>query len=452
MISPDETKLAFAAIDQNGVIKLWTRSLKANDATAVPGTEGAGAPFWSPDSRSLGFFAGGKLKTVELNGGNLQTIADSSWVGVAAWATDGTILFRPAASSPLFRVPAAGSQAAPMHALAANDYSESDPATLPDGKHILMVASDKAQRKRIEFRSVTSPETKVVLDDAQHPGYSAGFLFFIRNQKIFAQGFDASSGKLSGAATPIADADWYSLTGTSVLAFQSVSHDARLQWFDLSGDLTATTGLVAYYLAPKFSPDDKQILFLEGDPQNPGTTDLWSLPVAGGVNRRITFGPGWKGWSVWSPDAKYIAYMVETTGKVRIVRKPSDGSGAEETLLTLGPEISAALVVDWSPDGRYLSYDAYNLNEGRRALWILPLFGDRKSFQCAPSVAGNQFDGNFSPDGHWLAYFSDETGQPEVYIVPFPGPGGKYQISQKGGWLVRWDKKGDLLNHRQPGH
>jgi hypothetical protein len=210
------------------VIKLWTRSLKANDATAVPGTEGAGAPFWSPDSRSLGFFAGGKLKTVELNGGNLQTIADSSWVGVAAWATDGTILFRPAASSPLFRVPAAGSQAAPMHALAANDYSESDPATLPDGKHILMVASDKAQRKRIEFRSVTSPETKVVLDDAQHPGYSAGFLFFIRNQKIFAQGFDASSGKLSGAATPIADADWYSLTGTLVLAFQSVSHDARL--------------------------------------------------------------------------------------------------------------------------------------------------------------------------------------------------------------------------------
>jgi len=141
VISTDETKLAFAAIDQNAVIKLWTRSLKANDATAVPGTEGAGAPFWSPDSRSLGFFAGRKLKTVELNGGNLQTIADSSWVGAAAWTPDGTILFRPAASSPLFRVSAAGGQAAPMHALAANDYSESDPAMLPDGKHILMVAS-----------------------------------------------------------------------------------------------------------------------------------------------------------------------------------------------------------------------------------------------------------------------------------------------------------------------
>jgi Tol biopolymer transport system component len=101
--------------------------------------------------------------------------------------------------------------------------------------------------------------------------------------------------------------------------------------------------------------------------------------------------------------------------------------------------------VDWSPDGRYLPYDAYNLQEGRRAHWILPLFGDRKPFQCASAIAGDQYDGNFSPDGHWLAYFSDETGQPEVYVVPFPGPGGKYQISQNGGWLVRWDKNGDLF-------
>jgi Tol biopolymer transport system component len=290
------------------------------------------------------------LKTVELSGANQQTLTDSSWVGVAAWLPDGTILFRPATSSPLFRVPANGGQAAPMHALNANDYSESDPAMLPDGKHVLMVVSDKGQRRRIEFRSLTSSETKTVIDDARHPEYSGGFLFLIRNQKIFAQRFDASSGKLSGTATPLADADWYSISGTSVLAFQSVSHDTRLQWFDLSGNLTGTTGQVAYYLAPKISPDGKQVLFLEVDPQNPGATNLWSLPATGGVSRRMTFGPDWKGWSVWSPDAKYIAYGVETAGKVRIVRKPSDGSGAEETLLTLGPEISAATVVDWSPD------------------------------------------------------------------------------------------------------
>jgi Tol biopolymer transport system component len=445
VVSPDETKLAFTVIDQNGLIKLWTRSLKANNATAVPGTEGAASPFWSPDSRSLGFFAGGKLKTVDLGGGNLQALADSPWTETAAWAPDGTILFRPAARSPLLRVPAGGGQAVPMHALGANDYSESDPAILPDGKHVLIVVSDKSQHRRIALVSLTSSETKFVLDDGRQPAYSGGFLFFIRNQKIFAQPFDADSGKVSGTATPVADADWYSVAGPSVLAFQSVSHDTRLQWFDMSGNPTGTTGQVAYYLSPKISPDGKQLLFLMEDLQNLGATDLWSLPAAGGVSRRMTFGPFWKGWSAWSPDGKYIAYGVKAPGKVSIVRKPSDGSGAEETLLTLGPEISAASVVDWSPDGRYLSFDAYDINQGRRAHWILPLFGDRKPFQCAPVVGGDQYDGNFSPDGHWLAYFSDETGQPEVYVVPFPGPGGKYQISHGGGWIVRWDKKGDLF-------
>jgi len=223
-------------IDQAGLIKLWTRSLKATDAAPVPGTEGAASPFWSADGRSLGFFAGGRLKTVELGGGNLQALADSPSVGMAAWAPDGTILFRPGVSSPLFRVSAAGGQAAPMRALGANDYAESDPAMLPDGKHILMVVSDKNQHWRIEMRSLVSSEARVVLYDARQPAYAAGFLFFIRNQKIFAQPFDAGSGKVSGNATPLADADWYSVAGPSMLAFQSFSHDTRLQWFDMSGN------------------------------------------------------------------------------------------------------------------------------------------------------------------------------------------------------------------------
>jgi|HubBroStandDraft_2_1064218.scaffolds.fasta_scaffold00938_12 Tol biopolymer transport system component len=449
VVSPDETKLAFTVIDQNGLIRLWTRSLKANDAVAVPGTEGAAAPFWSLDGRSLGFFAGGKLKTVELNGGNLQVLADSPWDGKAAWAPDGTILFRPAATTPLVRVPSTGGPAVPMRALGTNDYSESDPAILPDGRHLLLVVSDKNQHRRIELRSLNSSETKVILEDGWQPAYADGFLLFVRKQKIFAQPFDVGSGKLSGTATPLADADWYSLAGASVLAFQSLSPDMELQWFDKTGNATGRVGQIAYYLSPKISPDGKQILFLQTDLQNANTTDLWSLPAAGGVTQRMTFGPGWKGWSVWSPDGKDIAYVVEAegkgAGKVSIARKPSDGSGAEETLLSLGPEISTAAIVDWSPDGRYLSYDAFNINQGRRSHWILPLFGDRKPFQCAPAVNGNQYDGNFSPDGHWLAYFSDETGRPEVYVVPFPGPGGKYQISHDGGWLVRWDKKGDLF-------
>ncbi len=443
VVSPDESKLAFSAIDQNGLIKLWTRSLKASDATAVPGTDGAAEPFWSPDGRSLGFFAGGKLKTVELSGGNLQVLADSSAPSGAAWAPDGTILFKPASSSPLFRISAAGGKAVPFAVLGANDYSDYSPAILPDGTHILVVVVDKKQHRRVELRSLESPETKLVLDDADHPAYAGGFLFFIRNEKIFAQSFNPGSRQVSGGATPLADADWYSVAGRSVLAFQAISRETRLQWFDLSGNPLGTIGQVAFHLSPKIAPDGKQILFLAGDPHNPGSMDLWSVPAAGGVSTRMTFGPGSKRWSVWSPDGKYIAYTTRSDGKVRIVRKPSDGSGAEETLLTLGPEILSSSVVDWSPDGHYLSYDVFDINKGGMANWGLPLFGDKKPFQPGP-VTGNQYDGNFSPAGHWLAYFSDETGQPEVYVVPFPGPGGKYQISHGGGWVVRWDKKGDL--------
>lgn len=443
VVSPDETRLAFTAIDQNGSIKLWTRSLKASDATAVPGTDGAASPFWSPDGRSLGFFAGGKLKTVELNGGNVQVLADSSAPYASAWAPDGTILFRPVLYSPLFRIPAAGGKAVPFGVLGANDLTQFNPAILPDGKHILVGVSDKKYHDRVEFMSLTSSETKLVLDDADVPAYAGGFLFFMRDKKVFAQPFDLGSGKVSGAATPLADADWYSIAGRSALAFQAVSRETRLQWFDLSGNPLGAIGAVGSYRSPKISPDGRQILFLAGDPQNPDSRDLWSLPATGGVTTRMTFGPGLKAWSVWSPDAKYIAYAVRSDGKLSIVRKPSDGSGVDETLQTFGPEILSAPVVDWSPDGRYLSYDAFNVNEGRYAIWALPLFGDKKPFQPAP-VAAAQFDGIFSPDGHWLAYFSAETGQPEVYVVPFPGPGGKYQISHGGGWQLRWDKKGDL--------
>jgi eukaryotic-like serine/threonine-protein kinase len=444
IVSPDESKLAFTAIDQNGLIKLWARSLKASDATAIPGTEGAAAPFWSPDGRSLGFFAGGKLKTVELNGGNLQILADSSSPGSAAWAPNGTILFKPTLSSRLFRVPAAGGKAVPFAVLDANDYSNYHPAILPDGEHFLVVVIDRQQQRHIEIKSLTSSVSQLVLDDADQPAYAGGFLFFIRNQKVFVQPFDPATGKLSGAAIALADADWYSVAGPSVLAFQSISRETRLQWFDLRRNPLGTIGQIAHHLSPKIAPDGKQILFLAGDPQNPDVTDLWSLPAAGGVSRRMTFGAG-RRWSVWSPDGKYIAYSVPSDGKVSLVRKRSDGSGAEETLLTFGPEITLASVVDWSPDGRYLSYGAINMNQGRMASWCLPLFGDRKPFQPAPVIAGNQYDGNFSPDGHWYAYFSNETGQPEVYVVPFPRPGGKYQISQGGGWIVRWDNKGELF-------
>jgi len=164
----------------------------------------------------------------------------------------------------------------------------------------------------------------------------------------------------------------------------------------------------------------------------------------GGGSTRLTFGPGRKAWSVWSPDGKYIAYGGAAGENEAIFRKPADGSGEAEDLVTMEPADRGLAVVDWSPDGRYLSYDFFNTKEGREENWILPLVGDKKPFQVTHADA-SQYDGNFSPDGQWFAYFSYESGRPEVYVVPFPGPGGKYQISHTGGWLVRWARGGRLF-------
>jgi len=455
VVSPDGSKLAFSAIDKSGTIKLWTRSLKANDAAPLPGTEGAAYPFWSPDGRSLGFFSGDKLETIDLNNGNVEVLSEHSIQGRAAWSSGGTILFRPAERSPLFRVPASGGRAAPVRALAASDYTESAPAALPDAEHYLVVVTNQKQDQRIEFRSLNSSGAKVVIEGADWPDYSDGFLLYSKNGKILGQSFDSKSGALSGTATPILDAARYSAGGQSVLAFQAWSSESRLQWFDLSGNPTGVIGQVAAYRSPKISPDGRRVLAVVTDSRNhanpdldsrsAANPDLWTLPVDGGVSTRMTFGPGFKAWCVWSPDGRYIAYgRQDPDGKAILARKPSDGSGAEETLLTLGPETGLVEAIDWSPDGRYLSIDTRDKTTGLGANWGVPLFGDKKPFRVA-QVDANQFEGNFSPDGHWLAYFSYETGQPEVFVVPFPGPGGKYQISHGGGWLIRWDKKGNLF-------
>jgi WD40 repeat protein len=352
-------------------------------------------------------------------------------------------------------VPASGGRAAPVRALAASDYTESAPAALPDGEHYLVVVTNQKQDQRIEFRSLNSSSAKVVIEDADWPDYSDGFLMYSKNGKILGQSFDSKSGALSGTATPILDAARYSAGGQSVLAFQAWSSESRLQWFDLSGNPTGVIGQVAAYRSPKISPDGRRVLAVVTDSRNhanpdldsrsAANPDLWTLPVDGGVSTRMTFGPGFKAWCVWSPDGRYIAYgRQDPDGKAILARKPSDGSGAEETLLTLGPETGLVEAIDWSPDGRYLSIDTRDKTTGLGANWGVPLFGDKKPFRVA-QVDANQFEGNFSPDGHWLAYFSYETGQPEVFVVPFPGPGGKYQISHGGGWLIRWDKKGNLF-------
>jgi serine/threonine protein kinase/Tol biopolymer transport system component len=446
-VSPDGIRVAFSAIDQSGAVKLWIRSLSAREGVAVNGTDNASAPFWSPDGRTVGFFADAKLKTLDVDGGTIQVLSEVPPLsGSASWGTDGTILFSSRGGG-LSYLSTQDGKVGHLNPPGANDFDQDHPAFLPDGKHFLYEVESRSNQVRIEMGSLGSSASKLVLENAHSPGYAAGFLLFVREGKVFAQRFDVGAGKVSGGPTMLADSRSYSVGGRSALAFQATSSEARLQWYDREGKPLGTIGPVTAYLNVKLSPDGKQVLTVQESQQDRASSfwgsNLWSIPADGGVSSRLTYGKDWKGWSVWSPDGKYIAHSVLSDGKAALVRRPADGSGSEETLLTLGSDFPIASVVDWSPDGRYLSYYAFDAKKAQGENWIVPLFGDRKPFQVAP-VAAAQYDGNFSPDGHWLAYFSYESGRPEVYVVPFPGPGGKYQISRAGGWNLRWGGKNQL--------
>jgi Tol biopolymer transport system component len=216
-----------------------------------------------------------------------------------------------------------------------------------------------------------------------------------------------------------------------------------MTWYDTNGNAQGTIGPVGVYSSVRISPDGTRVLANLYDPQQPSIADLWSYPASGGVPTRLTFGPGTKEFAVWSPDAKSIAYACDSGGRAAICRKPSDGSGVQEQLASFDEGLTDLVVVDWSPDGKYLSFNAKVAKSLRTELLVLPVAGDRKPIQVAPATA-NQYHGTFSPDSRWISYFSYEAGRPEVFVVPFPGPGGKFQISQTGGWNVVWSRAGRL--------
>ncbi|MGB6483465.1 MAG: protein kinase [Candidatus Acidiferrales bacterium] len=456
VLSPDGAKLAFSAIDHAGKVNLWLRPLASHGATVLAGTENASAPFWSPDGQSLGFFADGKLKTINLSSGAVNVVCDvSSHVTSGTWSPQGLIVFASNLENTYLgtinSVSANGGTPTPLPLASVqtatfgtpSGLALTSPFFLPNGKKFLIAARDNQGIYNVEMASLDSPHAQFILANASKPAYSDGFLLFIRDSKLFAQPFDPAAAKLSGTPTMLTAARAYSVAANGTIVFQSTPTEHELEWLGLDGKPLEQVGEIADYLAPKISPDGKRILTTVSTDTG---GDLWSIPAGGGVSTRLTFGSGEKIWSVWSPDGKYIAYERPLeSGGLAIVRKPADGSGSEETLLRLDPSISFAPTEGWSPDGRYITYGAFSPAQHYFQLWALPLFGDHKPFLIAP-VSADQFGGTFSPDGHWIGYFSYETGRPEVYVVPFPPrPGAKYQISQDGGWNFAWSKKNQIF-------
>ena len=449
VLSPDGSSIAFAATAADGKTALWVRPMSSLEATMLSGTENAIFPFWSPDGRSLGFFADGQLKTIDLSGGSAQVIADAPFGRGGAWGRGGDILFSPTTQAPLMRVSASGGTPVAVTKIdAALHTSHRWPFFLPDGKHFLYLAihhdPSKAANDAIYYGSLDGRENRELLRSQSNAVYGSGYLLFARGDQLMAQSFDPATGKLAAQPQNVAKgvandiATWHmdaSAAGEGLLVFASGgTGDWQLLWMDRSSKQISTLAdkLPNLQFAGLSPQGDRVALQIDN-----GVNDIWVLDVARGIRTRLTFGPVSNAFPVWSPDGKWIAYTSDRNGHSLLYRKPSDGSGAEELLLTDNqPDIAS----DWTPDGKYLIYSR-GLSPSDAELWALPVQGEHKPWQ----ILQRGIFGRVSPDGHWLAYMSFESGGPQVYVVPFRGGQGKWQVSANGGQAPQWSKDGKEL-------
>jgi Tol biopolymer transport system component len=456
-ISPDGLLLAYVASTQDGKSLLWVRPIDSLQGKPLAATEGAGLPFWSPDSRFIGFFAGGKLKKIDASGGPPLTLCETPFPRGGTWNRNGVILFAPSMNAPLYRISASGGTATPVTALdpSKNEMSHRWPYFLPDGHHFLYLGGPPYSTMEnpttaIRVGSLDSTASKLLVLTHASAIYASGHILFLRQNTLMAQPFDAQKLELTGDAIPVDDPVMEdtsivkgvfsaSENGRLTYAGSSSTGSRQLVWVDRSGRKVGQVPGADAYAAPHISPDGKMIAYTLSSTGY----DIWSYDVAREVKTRLTFGSAStpaNAWAVWSPDGRWIAYTCFRNGKYALCRKLSDGSGTDEVLLE-GTE-QPRWPTDWSPDSKSLIYS--ELRQGVTALSVLPLSGERKPYPFRQSNF-NEAYARFSPSGKWVVYCSDESGEDKIYVVPFLGPGGKWQVSPGGGCRPRWRRDGKEL-------
>jgi len=461
VISPDGAYLVFTAIDPDGHSSLWLRPMNTTEPHPLAGTQGAIFPFWSPDSRLLGFFADGKLKTTDLNGRVPDAIADAPAPRGGSWSVAGDILFEPDTNAALMRVSASGGPVEPVtHIDPALHTSHRWPFFLPDGKHFLYVAIShdptKALNDAVFYASLDGRENRKLLPSLSNAVY--GNLLFARDTQLLAQAFDPGTGRLGSAPQRVADGiandptTWHMAASAcwsaDLLVLGSGGNaDLDLIWVDRNGkQLGVVADKLTNLQAARVSPHGDRVA-LQIDT---GVNDIWVLDIARKVRTRLTFGePGYNGDPVWAPDGKSLVYDATATlasgGVSDIYRINADGSGPRQLLLK-GDHYMVPF--DWSRDGQYLLYAQYGSAQGSsdEEIWALPVNEGGKPFPVIKTGrAAAPRHHSLSPNGRWLAYTSAESGNQEVFVMPFRGGQGKWQISQNGGGTPFWSGDGKEL-------
>lgn len=438
-ISPDGTRLAFVAADSSGKRHLWIRPLASPDVEMLPGSEGAALPFWSPDSRQLGFFVAGKLLRISVSGERrVQVVCDAAGGRGGTWNREGTMLFCPASSGPLYRVASSGGQPVQVTSIdtTLGETAHRFPQFLPDGDHFIFVSIPAGPEGfPIRAASLSDPRpTTLVRAHSAAVFAPPGYLLFERDGSLLSQPVNPSKVQIQGEPTFLPDRPGYStyngspmvsVSSNQVLAFFTPGMARnRLEWFDREGKSLGTVPVPpGAFHHPVLSPDGNRVAL------NGPEEEVWIVDLERSLSTRLTFGAeGGSPFPTWSPNGDRI-YFASTTGDSRNVYwKSSSGAGRRELLAELPDVFNAPL--DISPDGKTVLVRSLREATGEDLL-LVSLNGDPEVRPYLESPF-SEMDGAFSPDGRWIAYRSDESGRPEVYVRSFPDPTAKYRISING--------------------
>jgi len=445
-ISPDGQQLVVAPGFLQQPSALWLRPLASTSGQMLAGTEGASFPFWSPDGRSIGFFAEQQLKRFDVDSQAITPLAEAPVARGGAWQADGTILFAPNASGPLFRVSAAGGQATAATRLEPGQNDHRSPFILPDGEHFLYYARGGAQVRGVYVARLDGTGAKRLLDADGAAVYTrSGHLLFARQGVLMAHSFDATRLMLKGEAFRVADHvsvnPGISLASLSASASGPIAYGTdsirrtQFAWFDRSGKRLETLGPPDQrsLANPSLSPDGSRVAFSRNEG---GNWDIWTIDMQGAVSR-VSSAPSLDFNPVWSGNGRQILYQ---SGSSTINSRSIAEGTPEEAVLS---EPTMIYPVSVSPDGSVLLYTRATAAQSVD-LWYVSLGADRTPH---PFVQTNfhERDGQFSPDGKWVAYEANDAGHFEIYLQPFPGPGDRFPVSKGGGQQVRWAKNGAEL-------
>ena len=448
-ISPDGRMIAFWATNPAGESRIWIRHMDNLEATVVSGAETTSdtRPIWSPDSRHIAYFSEGKLRKISVDGGPAQTICDANGAD-GTWSKNGDILFDGAISDPIRRVSAGGG--VPEDVVLPNSElghaSVAWPEWLPDGRHFLYLAGNLDGESFLMAAEIGSDEVKQLMPVSSRVQYvEPGFLLYIRDDTLVAHPFNASSLEPTGDPRPIADHVGAASTGhapftasqNGTLVFNSAGGSVhQLMWRDRAGNEVGALGDPAAYATFDIGPDPNRIVFDVFDDQTENR-DLWVHDLQRGVSSRFTFHDGSDRSPLWSPDGSRIAFSSPRGTSRDIFVKNASGAGQAEVLLE---DVNSLHPCDWSRDGMYMVYMAQAPETG----WDIWAFAPDGSVDPFPVVVSPFIDVRpvFSPDGRWLAYQSDESGRPEIYVQRFPEAEGKWQVSTAGGTEPVWSPDG----------